>query len=658
MRGKRFLSFLLAVVLMLTLIPVPVQAAKGGKLIALTFDDGPHRTYTKQLLDGLKTRGVNVTFFMVGSNAASYSNLVQRAYDEGHEIGNHTYSHPNLNTLGRDSVISQLNSTAAVLDKSCGSGTDYLVRPPYGNANATVLSAMGSPAIIWSVDTNDWKYRNSDHVYNHIVNNASDGAIVLCHDIYSTTVSGALRAVDTLLARGYEFVTVSELYRRRGVTLQDGVKYYSCKNNGTDLGPVEKPVITYAPEADGVRITISSPSGAPVYYTLNGSRFNQQSTRYTGSFVTKTPVEIQAIAAFDLNGDRSETTTFKLTLLPCAAPDIMIGNGLVTLDCSTSGVPIYYTIDGSKATTSSNRYTGAVAINPGTTVRAVAGGGNYLVSPEVIRHYSANGNVFSDVFPYEWYYNAIDKLAATGLMYGVGNDSFAPGANTTRAMLVAILYRYSGETLEDGWTRTNTFTDVEDGIWYSEAVEWAYRNGIVAGYTDNTFRHDQAITREEMTRVFAEFMSYRGISLDTETNRLENFRDGSQIQEWAVDSVNAIVSAGLMVGDGDGYFNPGKAASRAEAGAVLIRLMDLEEAMEEVPEEIPEEETEEVPEEEISEGETEEVPEEEIPEGETEKVLEEEILGEEIEEIPEEEISKEEISEEETEESEEKEVKE
>lgn len=588
MRGKRFLSFLLALVLIMTLVPTPVQAAKGGKLIALTFDDGPNKTYTKQLLDGLKQRGVNVTFFMVGSNASSNIDLVQRAYDEGHEIGNHTYSHPNLNTASTSVVKSQLSNTAAVLDKACGSGTDYIVRPPYGNANASVLSVMGAPAIIWSVDTNDWKYRNADHVYNHIINNASDGAIVLCHDLYATTVTGALRAVDTLLARGYEFVTVSELYRRRGMTLQDGVKYYSCKNNGTDSGPVENPVITYKVVNGGVQITINSPSGAPVYYTLNGSRITQQSTRYTGSFVTQTPVEIQAVAAFDLNGDRSATTTFKLTQLSCATPSMKVGNGTVTLSCSTSGAPIYYTLDGTKATTSANKYTGTVTVSPGTTIGVVAGGGNYLVSPEVIRHYSVNGNVFSDVFPTDWYYNAIDELVTKGLMYGIGNDAFSPNTNTTRAMLVAMLYRYCGEKLENGWSRTNTFSDVEDGIWYSEAVEWAYRNGIVSGYTEYAFRPEQAITREEMTQVFVKFMGYRGYVLDSEMDCREMFKDGNKIQDWALHSVNAIVESGLMVGDVEGNFNPGKAATRAEAGAVLVRMMHLEEVLEQEAEEQPE----------------------------------------------------------------------
>ena len=569
----------LAVMLLVLCVPwtKPVHAATGGKLVALTFDDGPHKTYTKQLLDGLAQRDVTVTFFMVGTNASSNQTLVQRAYDAGHEIGNHSYSHPNLNTLGYSGVRSELSRTATILDKACGAGTDYLVRPPYGNANATVLSALGSPAIIWSVDTNDWKYRDANHVYNHIVNNASDGAIILCHDIYASTVTGALRAVDTLKARGYEFVTVSELYRRRGVDMQDGVKLYSCKNNGIDYGAVQKPVITYEQVAGGVSVTMHSPSGAPVYYTLDGSRFTNQSTRYTGSFIVQTPVKIQAAAAFDLNGDRSEKTTLEISLLPCSKPSITITDGMVHLDCETAGAPIYYTVDGTKAAIDTVRYWGDIRVKPGTTIRAIAGGSNYMVSSEVKKHYSENGNVFADVFPQDWYYHAIDELATLKLMYGFGDDMFAPNTDTSRAMLVAMLYRSSGETLETGWARTNTFSDVEDGMWYSEAIEWAYRNKIVNGYADGKFYHEKTITRQEMAKVFADFAAYLGYELNADLEILAKFKDETMIQEWAKESVAKAVNAGLMFGENNGTFHPEKGAQRAEAGAVLVRILELEE---------------------------------------------------------------------------------
>lgn len=578
MRKKRITAVLLLLVLLVSLFQAPasVQAAAGDKLIALTFDDGPHRTNTKQLLDGLKQRGVNVTFFMVGSNVSSNLSLVKRAYDEGHEVAGHTYDHPNLNTLGTAEIKSQLSRTTQALDQACGSGTKYLLRPPYGNANATVLSAIGTPAILWSVDTNDWKYRDANHVRDHIVSYASDGAIILCHDLYGTTVSGALAAVDVLLSKGYEFVTVSELYRRRGVTLQDGVKYYSLKNNGKDSGPIQQPNIYVTPVDGGVYITMHSPSGAPIYYSLGGERITSQSARYTGGFYSTSPVTIQAVAAYDLNGDRSATSKVVLNHPTCTRPEIQTSNGMLQLTCSSKGADIYYTLNGEKPTTASTKYQGPIGIRPGTTIRAVAGGANYIVSPETKLHYSAKGNLFADVYPEHWYYESIDTITAMGLMQGLGNHIFAPNEATTRAMLVTMLYRYSGETLEEGWQRTNTFTDVADGKWYSEAVEWAYRNDVVDGYTDHTFRQNQPVTREEMAKIYYGFLKHRGITMDTSVDHRANFKDGSRIHSWAVESVNAIVSSGLMVGHGDGNFYPGNPASRAETGTVLVRIHELE----------------------------------------------------------------------------------
>ena len=140
---KRFLSLLLAVVLVLTLLPalsLRAEAKTGGKLIALTFDDGPSSKYTKQLLDGLKERGVPVTFFMLGEKAANNRKLVKRAYEEGHEIACHTWDHPNLNNCSESKIKKQMEDTYEELDRACGDEADYLVRPPYGNANPLLAS--------------------------------------------------------------------------------------------------------------------------------------------------------------------------------------------------------------------------------------------------------------------------------------------------------------------------------------------------------------------------------------------------------------------------------------------------------------------------------------------------------------------------------------
>ena len=219
---KRILALLLTVLMVTALLPFGASAA-GEKLVAITFDDGP-----SQLLDGLAARGAKATFFMLGQMAESRKSIVKRAWEEGHQVCSHSYDHPNLNTLSADAIRSQFSRTDAILDSALGFDATFMIRPPYGNANKTVLSIGGVPFFYWSVDTEDWKSRNADSVYNEMLRSTRDGSIVLMHDIYPTTITAALRAIDTLKSQGYQFVTVAELYYRRGVALQNGVMHYSC----------------------------------------------------------------------------------------------------------------------------------------------------------------------------------------------------------------------------------------------------------------------------------------------------------------------------------------------------------------------------------------------------------------------------------------------
>lgn len=237
-------------------VPETETRSKGGKLIALTFDDGPG-PYTRRLLEGLAKRGVKATFFMLGQQAENYDVTAGLVRDAGHQIASHTYDHPQLSKKTDSQVRWQISHTADILNRITGYGTHYLVRPPYGDYNSRVLSLLDNPAILWSVDPLDWKYRNADTVCTNIVNGAHDGAIVLAHDIHSTTVDGVLMAIDKLQAKGYEFVTVNELFRRRGVSLEKGHTYSSCKPTGTDLGPVNAPTVTEA----GGKVTITADKG-------------------------------------------------------------------------------------------------------------------------------------------------------------------------------------------------------------------------------------------------------------------------------------------------------------------------------------------------------------------------------------------------------------
>jgi len=185
-----------------------------GPYIALTFDDGPHGELTPKLLDMLKARGIKATFFMVGQCVVQYPQIVKRMAAEGHEVANHSWSHLALNKLGADGLRKQLANTSDAIENACGI-RPTVMRPPYGATNAALNKKIneeyGMKVILWSVDPLDWKYRNSARVTSQIIQGTQPGGIILSHDIHATTVAAMPATIDALLAKGYKFVTVSEL---------------------------------------------------------------------------------------------------------------------------------------------------------------------------------------------------------------------------------------------------------------------------------------------------------------------------------------------------------------------------------------------------------------------------------------------------------------
>ena len=202
------------------------DAVPAEKLIALTFDDGPHRVTTPRLLDGLAERGVHATFFLIGKQIADNAELVQRMDLMGHQIGLHTFDHVELTGLSSYEVRLQMDKTRTVLKELLGR-EDFWVRPPYGTTDATVAAAVGAPLVVWSVDPEDWKDDDVERIVNHVVEHASDGDIILMHDIFPSSVEAALKIVDALQAQGYRFVTAEELFAARGITPEAG-KRYAC----------------------------------------------------------------------------------------------------------------------------------------------------------------------------------------------------------------------------------------------------------------------------------------------------------------------------------------------------------------------------------------------------------------------------------------------
>ncbi len=202
----------------------PAEMEQSAPLIALTFDDGPRRDTTQALLDGLAQRGVSATFFLIGGQVVGSEDLVRRMEAEGHQIGIHTYDHVTLSGLNWADFDAQVDKTRRLLHNIVGR-SDFLLRPPYGFYDESVQVMADCPIILWSVDPEDWGDKSVDRIVRHIVEHARDGAVILLHDIYPTSVEAALRAVDELHARGYLFVTVEQLFEAKGVELQDGEVY-------------------------------------------------------------------------------------------------------------------------------------------------------------------------------------------------------------------------------------------------------------------------------------------------------------------------------------------------------------------------------------------------------------------------------------------------
>ena len=206
-------------------VNLPVTGARASGLtysrvrtnlpyIAMTYDDGPHPQNTPRLLDILRKRNIKATFYVIGRSVNLYPQLTRRIVAEGHEIGNHTWTHPNLKTLSNADVRKELNSTRDIIVSTCGV-KPRTMRPPYGalrqDQRAWIYKEYGYPTILWSVDPEDWKRPGVSVVTSRIVNNTRNGGIVLAHDLHKPTIDAMPGTLDGLLRKGFKFVTISQL---------------------------------------------------------------------------------------------------------------------------------------------------------------------------------------------------------------------------------------------------------------------------------------------------------------------------------------------------------------------------------------------------------------------------------------------------------------
>lgn len=194
-------------------------------MIALTFDDGPGPG-TIRLLEALQAHGARATFFMVGTRVNSYQDAVRKIVETGNELANHTTNHAKLTGHAPETIANEINTTSIWIQNIVGQAPT-MVRPPYGAVNEVVQSVAGAPLVFWSVDTLDWQLKDVGLIRDYVLNNVKDGDIVLMHDIYDATIQAAIELIPLLQERGYQIVTVSEMARARGITLENGAKYYN-----------------------------------------------------------------------------------------------------------------------------------------------------------------------------------------------------------------------------------------------------------------------------------------------------------------------------------------------------------------------------------------------------------------------------------------------
>ncbi len=197
---------------------------ESERLVALTFDDGPKEGKTDALLDMLKEKGVHATFFMIGAQVEENQEIVRRMYEEGHQLGIHTYSHVDLSCLTEEKQKEEIQKSKEAIESIIGP-SHLLLRPPFGEIDQVLENWLDCPMILWSVDTEDWTGKAAAEIIRETAETVKDGDIILMHDISDYGLEGAAGIIDELQRMGYTFLTVDQLFACRDIELENGVTY-------------------------------------------------------------------------------------------------------------------------------------------------------------------------------------------------------------------------------------------------------------------------------------------------------------------------------------------------------------------------------------------------------------------------------------------------
>ena len=186
-----------------------VREPQEARKVALTFDDGPSE-YTVELSRGLKERGVQATFFLLGENMEGRREMIEELVKDGHLIGNHSYHHVQLNKLSMEEAMEEIEKTNRLIREWTGEEPVY-IRPPYGAWSQELEKVVDMIPVFWNVDSLDWKLQNKEQVLCCLSGQVKEGDVILMHDGYQSSVDAAFALVDHLQSRGFVFANVEEM---------------------------------------------------------------------------------------------------------------------------------------------------------------------------------------------------------------------------------------------------------------------------------------------------------------------------------------------------------------------------------------------------------------------------------------------------------------
>lgn len=196
------------------------------KSIAITFDDSPNKVKTTKILSYLNDFHFHATFFVVGEKCEYNEDILMSIKNSGNEIGSHSYNHKNLSKLSDEELVEDYNKVNDIYKRLFNEDIKYL-RPPYGLYKNSQLKVLNTSFILWSLDTNDWRYKNSDYLVNYVIDNVKDGDIILFHDSYNSSVEAIEKLLPLLYSKGYQVMSVSELAKLKGIDILNNQVYHN-----------------------------------------------------------------------------------------------------------------------------------------------------------------------------------------------------------------------------------------------------------------------------------------------------------------------------------------------------------------------------------------------------------------------------------------------